>query len=169
VRYQMTSHDLERAERHIAESRQRVQKQIARIARLKSDGYPTKDAVMLLTEYQEVLRLAEEHRDFIKKKMRARSLLATLKKFFSPLVGIAPLLAFDLDPVLARVRVVRGGRSLRDNAFELHARACLQKDFGFVEMLGIADVVIILEVPRSRILEGCRTSNSDHLSGRRTT
>jgi hypothetical protein len=70
VRYLMRSPDLEKAERDVAECRQRVRKQFARIARLKSDAYPTKDALMLLTEYQEVLRLAEEHRDFFKMQSR---------------------------------------------------------------------------------------------------
>jgi hypothetical protein len=62
-----SDNDLKKVERR--EFRQSVRMQLARIARLKGDGYPTKDAVMLLAEFQEAMRLAEEHRDSIKQQL----------------------------------------------------------------------------------------------------
>jgi hypothetical protein len=64
-----TFNDLERLERQVAEFRQSVRKQLERIARLKHDGYPTEGATMLLIEYQEAVRVAEQHREAIKQKL----------------------------------------------------------------------------------------------------
>jgi hypothetical protein len=49
--------------RRIAEGRQRVAEQEARVAELRRDGQSTEDATKLLTEIKETLRLMQKHRD----------------------------------------------------------------------------------------------------------
>jgi len=54
---------LEDTNKRIAEGRQRVAAQEARIAELRRDGQSTEDATRLLNEIKETLRLMQKHRD----------------------------------------------------------------------------------------------------------
>jgi chromosome segregation ATPase len=54
---------LEDMNKRIAEGRQRVAEQEARVTELRHDGQSTEDATKLPNEIKETLRLMQEHRD----------------------------------------------------------------------------------------------------------
>jgi len=56
--------------RHIAEFKRRVSDQELRVAKLQHDGYPTADALDLLRNFRESLRLANRTGEFIRREMQ---------------------------------------------------------------------------------------------------
>jgi hypothetical protein len=61
--------ELEEAERHIAEYKRRIRHQERRIVQLAADGHPIEDALKLLTQFKETLRLGVAHRDMILREL----------------------------------------------------------------------------------------------------
>ena len=66
----MEQQHLAESERHIAEFKRRVVEQEKRIGLLAADGHPTDDALDLLKQFKETLRLGEEHRAMILRELR---------------------------------------------------------------------------------------------------
>jgi hypothetical protein len=64
---------LAHAERQIAEYKQHVAEQEAKIAALSVKGPPPEDAVDVLKQFKEMLRVAETQRDHILRKLRGES------------------------------------------------------------------------------------------------
>lgn len=60
---------LAEAERNIANYKQHVAEQEAKVAELSAKDPPPEDAVDLLQQFKETLRIAEAQRDFILRKM----------------------------------------------------------------------------------------------------
>ena len=65
--------DLAECNSHIAEFERRVTEQQARVAQMERDGRSTHDALKLLHQFRETLRLAIEQRELILRKMRGVS------------------------------------------------------------------------------------------------
>ena len=61
---------LAQSKRHIAEFKRRVTEQVARVAEIQSDGRSTQDALKLLDQFRETLRLGIEQRELILREMR---------------------------------------------------------------------------------------------------
>lgn len=55
--------------RQVAEYKQHVADQEAKIATLSTKGAPPKDAVDLLKQFKETLRIAKDQRDFLRRKL----------------------------------------------------------------------------------------------------
>ena len=64
---------LANADRQIAEYRQHVADQESKLAALAAKGSPPEDAVNLLRQYKDTLRIAEEQRDFLRRKLDDQS------------------------------------------------------------------------------------------------
>ena len=64
---------LANTDRQIAEYRQHVADQEAKLAELSAKGSPPEDAVDLLRQYKDTLRIAEEQRDFLRRKVDDQS------------------------------------------------------------------------------------------------
>jgi hypothetical protein len=60
---------LANTDRQIAEYRQHVADQEAKLAELSPKGSPPEDAVDLLKQFKDTLRIAEEQRDFLRRKL----------------------------------------------------------------------------------------------------
>jgi hypothetical protein len=60
---------LANTDRQIAEYRQHVADQEAKLAELSAKGSPPEDAVDLLKQFKDTLRIAEEQRDFLRRKL----------------------------------------------------------------------------------------------------
>ena len=60
-------------DRQIAEYRQHVAKQAAKLAALSAKGSQPEDAVDLLKQFKEALRIAEQQREFLFRKMRGEA------------------------------------------------------------------------------------------------
>jgi hypothetical protein len=56
----------------IAEYRQHVADQEAKLAKLSAKGSPPEDAVDLLRQFKETLRIAAEQRDFLRRKLNCQ-------------------------------------------------------------------------------------------------
>ena len=61
------------ADRQIADYKKHVAEQEAKIAELSTKQQPPEDAVDLLKQFKETLRIAEEQREFILRKLRGES------------------------------------------------------------------------------------------------
>ena len=61
------------ADRQIADYKKHVAEQEAKIAELSTKLQPPEDAVDLLKQFKETLRIAEEQREFILRKLRGES------------------------------------------------------------------------------------------------
>ena len=64
---------LANTDRQIAEYRQHVADQETKLAELSARGSPPEDAVDLLRQYKDTLRIAEEQRDFLRRKVDDQS------------------------------------------------------------------------------------------------
>lgn len=64
---------LARAELHLIEARGRLSDQMAKIARLKSDGKDTLEAEQSLGLFEAYLLIVERHRDFLLRSQHHRS------------------------------------------------------------------------------------------------
>jgi hypothetical protein len=62
--------DLAECNSHIAEFERRVTEQEARVAEMQRDGRSTHDALKLLHQFRETLRLGIEQRELILREMR---------------------------------------------------------------------------------------------------
>jgi hypothetical protein len=60
---------LANTDRQIAEYRRHVADQEAKLAELSSKSSPPEDAVDLLRQFKDTLRIAEEQRDFLRRKL----------------------------------------------------------------------------------------------------
>lgn len=59
-------HDISR---QIADYKRHVADQEAKLVKLSAKGSPPKDAVDLLKQFKETLRIAEDQRDFLRRKL----------------------------------------------------------------------------------------------------
>ena len=64
---------LDEVERQIADYKQHVAEQEASVAELSAKGSPPEDAVDLLKQFKETLRIAEAQRAFLIRKLRGES------------------------------------------------------------------------------------------------
>jgi hypothetical protein len=53
--------ELEKVERHLAQGREHITRQLEIIERLQSHGYPTKGAERLLANFEQLQRMHESH------------------------------------------------------------------------------------------------------------
>ena len=60
-------------DRQIADYKQHVAEQEAKLAELSAKGSPPEDAVDLLKQFKETLRIAEKQREFLLRKMRGEA------------------------------------------------------------------------------------------------
>jgi hypothetical protein len=60
-------------DRQITEYKQHVVDQEAKLAELSARGEPPADAVDILNQFKETLRIAEEHREFLLRELRGEA------------------------------------------------------------------------------------------------